>query len=125
MKVATIIVRMLMGALFVFASTAYFFDLVPQPPLEGDMKTFREGLDAAGYLMPTVKTVELLCGLAFLSGFFVPLASVVITPVIVNIVGVHVFLDPAGLPVAIFLVGANGFLAYRFRDTYRTLFRPS
>ena len=43
---------------------------------------------------------------------------------IVNIVGVHLFLAPEGLPVAAFLVLANGFLAWRHREAYRPLLRP-
>jgi uncharacterized membrane protein YphA (DoxX/SURF4 family) len=123
MKIATIVVRVLMGLLFLFASITYLFELITPPPPTGAMKTFSDGLDAAVYLMPTVKVVEVLCGLAFVSGKFVPLATVVIAPIIVNIVLVHAFLAPSGLPVALFLVAANGFLAYRFRDSYRGLLR--
>jgi uncharacterized membrane protein YphA (DoxX/SURF4 family) len=87
------------------------------------MKSFNDGLDAAVYLMPTVKVVELLCGIAFVSGRFVPLATVLIAPIIVNIVLVHAFLDPSGLPLGGFLVAAECFLAYQFRDSYSGLLR--
>ncbi|WP_339925073.1 DoxX family membrane protein [uncultured Cyclobacterium sp.] len=122
MKIATIIVRVLLGALFLISSVTYFLNLVPQPELTGAMKTFNEGLDASFYLMPSVKVIELVCGIAFISGRFVPLASVLIFPIVVNIVGVHVFLAPEGLPVAIFVLTANLFLAYRKRDHYKGLF---
>ncbi len=122
MKIAVIIVRILLGLLFLFASVAYFFDLVTQPELEGDMAIFNEGLAASRYVFPVIKTLELLCGLAFVSGFFVPLATVVIFPVSVNILLVHLLLDPAGLPVALFVILANLFLAYTCRNHYRSLF---
>ena len=121
---ATLIVRSLMGLVFVFGSVAYFFDLVEQPPMEGAIRTFNDGLDAAVYLMPTVKGIELVCGVAFLTGRFVPLATVLIAPIIVNILLVHAVLAPAGLPLAIFLVAANGFVAYGQRDRYRPLLVP-
>lgn len=98
------------------------FDLVPQPELEGDIRRFTEGLDSSGYMVPLVKIVELLCGLAFLSGFFVPLATVVIFPIVLNILLVHLFLDPAGLPIAGPLFLGNLFLAYACRNHYRSLF---
>ena len=123
MKIATLIVRVLMGLVFLFASITYFFGLIEPPPLTGDMKTFNDGLDASVYLMPTVKAFELLCGIAFVAGRFVPLAVVVISPIIVNIVLVHAFLAPEGLPLAVFLVLANAFLAYQHRDVYKPLFR--
>lgn len=124
MKIATAIVRVLMGLLFLFASITYWFKLIEPPPLTGAMKTFNEGLEASVYLMPTVKLVELLCGAAFVVGRFVPLATVLISPIIVNIVLVHGFMAPEGLPVAAFLVFANGFVAYQNRDAYKPLLRP-
>src|SRR5262245_10885941 len=75
--------------------------------------------------MPTVKIIELLCGLAFVSGRFVPLATILISPIIVNIVIVHAFMAPEGLPVALFLVFANSFLTYIHRDTYKPLLKCS
>jgi uncharacterized membrane protein YphA (DoxX/SURF4 family) len=123
MKITVTIARVLMGLLFLFASITYLFKLITPPPLTGDMKIFNDGLMASGYMMPTVKVIELLCGLAFVTGFFVPLAAVVITPVIVNIVLVHAFLAPEGLPVAAFLVVALLFIAYYHRDSYRPLFK--
>lgn len=123
MKIATHIVRSLMGLLFLFASVTYFFKLITPPPPTGAMKTFSDGLAASGYLLPTVKALELACSLCFLSGRFVALAAVLIAPIIVNIVLVHAFLDPKGLPVALFLVLANGFVAYAHRDSYKPLFK--
>ncbi|MEQ6120968.1 DoxX family membrane protein [Reichenbachiella sp. MALMAid0571] len=121
MKITTIIIRVLLGLLFVFASATYFLNLVPQPELTGDMKTFNEGLDASGYIMPLVKAIELICGIAFVTGRFVPLATVVIFPIVVNILGVHAFLAPEGLPVAIFTLLATLFLAYINKDHYQGL----
>ena len=123
MRIAMILVRSLMGLLFVFASVTYLFKLITPPPPTGAMKVFNDGIEASRYLMPTVKVIELVCGLAFLSGRFVPLASVVIAPIIVNILLTHVFLGPEGIPLAVFLVLANGFVAYYHRDRYRPLFR--
>ena len=87
------------------------------------MKVFNDGVQASVYLMPTVKVIELVCGLAFLSGRFVPLASVLIAPITVNILLTHVFLGPEGIPLAVFLVLANSFVAYYHRDRYRPLFK--
>jgi uncharacterized membrane protein YphA (DoxX/SURF4 family) len=123
MKIATVIVRVLMGLVFLFASITYFFGLIEPPPVTGALKTFDDGLNAAVYLLPTVKAFELLCGTAFVVGRFLPLAVVVISPIIVNIVLVHAFLAPAGLPLAVFLALANAFLAYQHRDVYKPLFR--
>lgn len=121
MKIAVIIVRVLMGLLFLFSSVTYFFNLIPIPPMEGDMKTFSEGLAASGYLMTLIKVTELICSLALISGFFVPLALVILFPIVVNIFFVHLILVPENMPVAIFLLLASLFLAYAKRDHYKGL----
>jgi putative oxidoreductase len=124
MKYVMIIVRTLMGLLFLFGAVAYFFNLVTPPPLEGAMKTFNEGLAASGYFFTLLKVTELVCGLLLITGRFVPLALVILSPIIVNIFFVHALLDRTGLPVAIFLVLANFFLAYFYRDAFKPLLTP-
>jgi putative oxidoreductase len=121
MRKAVIVVRTLMGLMFLFASITYLFKLFTPPPLEGAMKTFNDGLEASVYMMPTVKVIELLCGIAFVTGLFVPLAVVVIFPIIVNIVCVHIFLAPEGMAIAISLLLADLFLVYYYRDKYKPL----
>jgi putative oxidoreductase len=123
MRIALLVARSIMGLLFLFASITFLFKLMTPPEPTGALKIFTTGLEASIYLMPTVMIVELICGIAFLSGRFVPLAAVLISPIIVNIFFVHVFLAPEGLPVAIFLVLANSFVAYSHRDSYKSLLK--
>jgi putative oxidoreductase len=121
MKIAMIIVRTLTGLLFLFASVTYFFNLIPVPEVTGPIKTFNEGLAASGYFLTLLKITELVCGLLLVSGRFVPLALVIIAPVVVNIFMVHVFLDRTGLPIAIPLVLAVAFLGWYYRGNFRGL----
>jgi putative oxidoreductase len=121
MKITTVIVRTLMGLLYLFASIVFLFKLMPQPELTGANKTFMDGIMASVYLMPFIKITELICGLAFVTGFFVPLATVVIFPVTLNILFCNIFISPEGLPMAIPLLLANLFLAYVYRDKYKPM----
>lgn len=121
MKIAVIIVRTLIGLLFLFASVTYFLNVAPPPEMTGRPKEFMEGLEASGYIMPVVKVFELLCGLAFVSGRFVALAVVVIFPIAVNILLVHAILLPEGLVIAIPLFLAILFLAYVEREKYKPM----
>lgn len=123
MKIATAIVRLLMGLMFLFASVVVLFKLMPQPEPTGNVKVFMDGIAATGYLMTLIKVTELVCALAFLSGFFVPLAVVVIFTVIVNILMFHLFLEPAGLPVVILLILGDLFLAYCYREKYKSMLK--
>lgn len=121
MKIAIIVTRVLLGLLLVFSSVMVLFNLAPQPELHGNMKILMEGFVASVYIIPVVKVLELLCGIAFLAGRYVALAAVVIFPIVVNIVLVHVFVSTEGLPMAIFLLAANLFLAYAYRKNYEGL----
>jgi len=128
MKIAMIIVRTLLGLLFVFASVTfflmYYFKLFPMPEMQGTVKTFNEGLGSVGYFFPMLKILELLCGIALLVGRYVPLALVVLAPIVVNIFMFHALIDPTGIPVAIFVLLAELFLAYYYRAAFRPLFQP-
>lgn len=119
MKIATIIVRVLLGLLFTFSALAYFFQWVQPPEMEGPIVAFNEGLAASRYLLPLVKSLELGCGVVFIIGRFVPLATLLILPISVNIFLVHVFLAPEGLPIALFVILANLFLVFACHRHYR------
>ena len=122
MKIAGLIVRILIGLLLLFASISYFLHLIPEPPLKGDMKLFNDGIKASGYLMPLVKTVELLCGISFVTGKFNKLTFIILMPISINIICTHIFLAPEGIPVAAFLFLSNVFLIYTKWDSYKGLF---
>ncbi|HEX8638796.1 MAG TPA: hypothetical protein VF692_12075 [Pyrinomonadaceae bacterium] len=124
MKIAVIVVRISIGLMFLMASITYFLNLAPPPELTGDAKTFTEGLAASGYVMPVVKFIELLCGLAFISGRFVALAIVVIFPIAVNILLTNLFLMPGGLPIVIPLCLGILFLAFTYIENYKPLLIP-
>ncbi len=121
MKIAVIIVRVLMGLLFIFGSVAYFLKLGGEPQMEGNLKTYFDGLNASVYFLPLLKITELVCGIALVAGRYLPLALVILAPIIINILFVHIFLVRTGLPVTIFLVLANLFLAYANRDKFKPL----
>ena len=121
MKVAIIIVRLLMGLMFLFASIVVLFHLMPPQEMKGNAKLFMDGLVATGYFMTLLKVTELVCGLAFVVGRFVPLATVVIFPITLNILLYHAFVDPEGLTVAIPLMLGNLFLAFACRRNYKML----
>ncbi len=119
----TIAVRSLMGALFLFGSVAYFAQLVPEPELTGNMKVFNEGLKASQYLMPLAKAIELVAGIALLTGQFVPLAILLLSPIIVNIFFIHTFLDTTNFAVGLVLVIINSYLGYVHWDRFKEIFR--
>lgn len=114
------IVRILLGALFLFGGIAFFF--TTPPPLTGDMALFFQGLAASKYFFILLKGTEIAIGLLLVSGCYVPLALVVLAPIAVNILMVHVFLDRSGLPMALGIAAAWAYLAF-FSPGYSPVIR--
>jgi putative oxidoreductase len=123
MKIATIIIRTILGLLFLYTSVSYFLHLNPEPASTGEFKAFQLGLVASMYLLPLAKGVELLCGLAFVTGKFTTLANLVILPVTLNILLINYFLTPENLPLAIFVFVGNIFLIFSHWENYKGLFK--
>ena len=122
MKIAIIIIRTLIGLLFLFTSIGFFLKLFPEPEITGNFKAFQVGLVASTYLIPLAKSIELLCGLSFVSGEYVTLANLLILPVTVNILFINFFLTPEGIPIALFVFFGNLFLIYSHWSNYKGLF---
>ena len=124
MKIATIIVRVLLGALMLFASISYFFNLAEQPAPTGDMATLMGGLMASKYMFPFVKSIELIAGLMLVSGKFVKLGTLLLLPISVNIFLIHTVTQVSDLPVAIFVLVANVFLIYAYWNVFKEIVKP-
>lgn len=122
MKIATHIIRTLIGLLLLFASVSFFLKLVPEPVTTGDFKAFQVGLVASAYLMPLAKGLELLCGLAYVTNRFVTLANLIILPITINILLINIFLSPENIPLGLFIFLGNLFMIYRHWDNYKPLF---
>lgn len=115
--------RILLGLVFFVFGLDGFLHFVPQPtepPSEAAM-AFAVGLIKSGYMFPLLKGTEVAVGALLLANRFVPLALVVIAPVIVNIFAFHAFLAPSGLAIASALVALELGLAWAHRSAYRPL----
>lgn len=108
-----LITRLLLGFVFFAAGVAGLLNLAPPPAeLPANLRAFMDGMLAAHYFFPLVKGTETVCGLLLLTGQFVPLALVVLAPIIVNIFLVHAFMAPAGLVTALVVGVLEIYLAF-------------
>jgi putative oxidoreductase len=101
MKIAVLIARILLGLLFTVFGLNGFLHFIPQPPPTGLAGQYIGALFMSHYLV-TVFLLQLIGGVLLLANRFVPLALVLLGPVIVNIVLFHACLAPEGLPMAFF-----------------------
>ena len=123
MKTAVLIARILLGVIFVVFGLNGFLQFLPQPDMPQAAIAFFGGLAAGRHMLPLIFATQLVGGTLLLVGM-VPLAVVILTPVIVNIVSFHIFLAPGGLPLAIVVAALALFLAWTHRAAYRPLFAP-
>jgi putative oxidoreductase len=110
--------RLFVGLVFTVFGLNFFLHFLPMPPAPPRALSFAGALMASGYLFPLLKTTEVAAGLLLLSGRFVPLALAVLAPIVINIVGFHLFLAPAGAALPLVLLAAELYLAWSYRAAF-------
>jgi hypothetical protein len=115
--------RLALGLLFFVLGINGFLNFLPMPPHEGGAGAFLGALAATGYMFPLIKGTEVVAAIFLLSNRFVPLALVLLAPVIVNISMFHLLLEPA-LPLVATLLGLEFFLAWSYRAHFRSVLAP-
>jgi len=110
---ATLAARILLGLIFFVFGLNGFLNFIPAPAeMPEKVMTFMNGIMATGYFLPFLKGTETICGLLLLVGAFVPLALVVLAPIVLNIFLFHAFLEPSGLPLAVVIGGLMVYLSF-------------
>jgi putative oxidoreductase len=122
MKIAALIARFLLGLLFLVFGLNGFLHFIPAQPLHpGTAGQFLGALFASHFLL-VVSALQAAGGVLLLVNRYVPLALVLLGPVIVNIFFFHLLMDKRGLPVAIVVVILWGILAFRHRQYFSGIF---
>src|SRR5580700_10635442 len=112
MKIASLIPRLLMGLIFFVFGLNGFLNFIPAPPPTGLAGQFA-GILFTSHLYIVIFVVQTIGGLLLLVNRFVPLALILLGPVIVNIFFVHLFIAPSGRPLAIVVVALWVIVAMR------------
>ena len=110
--------RLTLGLIFFVFGLNGFLHFIPQPPPTGPGLAFAGGLMAVGYFFPLLKGIEVAVSLLLLSNRFVPLALAVLAPIVVNILAFHLFVAPAGLPLALLILALEIGLARANRAVF-------
>ncbi|POS02725.1 hypothetical protein Q361_10236 [Flavobacterium croceum DSM 17960] len=123
MKIATIVVRLLLGGMMLFASISYFFGLIDQPKPTGDLATLMAGFVASKYIFPVAKTVELISGITLVTGKFMKIGTIILLPITINIFLIHLMVTKTDIAMATAILFANLFLIYANWNSYKHLFK--
>jgi putative oxidoreductase len=121
MKIAALIARILLGLVFVVFGLNGFLNFMKGPLPSGVAGQFLGALIQSHFVL-VVSAVELAGGALLLANRYVPLALVLLGPVIVNIFFYHLLMDRSGLIIAIVVVILWGLIALRHRQYFSGLF---
>jgi hypothetical protein len=97
MKSVTLFARILLGLIFLVFGLNGFLHFIPQPPAAGLAGQYFGVLTASHYMV-LVFLLQVVGGALMLTNRFVPIALVLLGPVLVNILLFHLLMAPAGLP---------------------------
>lgn len=121
MKIATLIARVLLGLLFLVFGLNGFLHFIPMPPPTGLAGQYMGALYVSHYLV-FIFLVQVIGGALLLVNRFVPLALILLGPVLVNILLFHSFMAPAGLPLALVTTVLWGLVFYGVRRAFAGVF---
>ena len=121
MKIATLIARILLGLLFLVFGLNGFLHFIPMPPPTGLAAQYMGALYVSHYLV-FIFLVQVVGGALLLANRFVPLALILLGPVLVNILLFHSFMAPAGLPLALVTTVLWGLVFYAVRRAFAGVF---
>jgi putative oxidoreductase len=98
MKIVSTIARYLLGLMFTFFGLNGFLHFIPQPPLTQPLAIEFLTAVSTSHFAAFFFAVQLLGGLLLLSGFFVPLALILLAAELYNILAFHLTILPGIAP---------------------------
>lgn len=121
MNIAKTGARVILGLIYFVFGLNFFFQFLPQPPSTEAMSSLTGAIFMSGYLFQFIKITEIIGGALLLLNLFTPLALVILAPITLNILIMHAFLDPAGLPVGLVLTVVHIALGYFYFDKFKPM----
>lgn len=122
MKIVTLIARLLLGLIFVVLGLNGFLNFLSMGPMPTGLAGQFIGALVLSHYFWVVAALQIAGGALLLVNRYVPLALVLLGPVIVNIILYHVFLNPSGAPLAALVVILWGIVFYSQRQYFSGIF---
>ncbi len=119
MRILKTIPAYLLAFLFIFSSINFFYPIVPTPKLSGKTLTFFNLFGDSGY-MAVVKVFEIIGSLLILIPSKRALATLILTPIAVNILLFEVLV--VGTPgIGVAVIAMLVYVIYQEKDKFKAL----
>jgi len=117
MKIGSTIARYLLGLLFLTFGLNGFLHFIPMPSPTRVAAQFLGALFVSRYY-EVLFLLQIVGGALLLANRYVPLALTILGAIIFNILGIHIFMAPAGLPLAVVVTVLWLLTASRVRSAF-------
>src|SRR5882762_9698815 len=122
MKIVTLIARLLLGLIFYVLGLNGFLNSPNMGPMPSGFAGQFIGALALSHYFWVVAALQVAGGALLLVNRFVPLALVLLGPVIVNILLYHLFLNPSGIALAVVVTILWFVVFYAHRQYFSGIF---
>jgi putative oxidoreductase len=121
MKIATLIVRILLGLMFTVFGLNTFFHFLPMQMPPGDAGTLMTIMFSHGWFT-FIGALYVIAGVLLLIGRYVGIALTILGPIVVVILLYHFTLMHQGIGMALFTAAMEVFLIYAYRHHFGDIF---
>jgi len=135
-KIAVIVIRLVLGSLFVYAGVQKFIPK-ERPKTEASaevpdnvkkIRNYIGGMKQTGYFWPMLGVVEMLGGLLIATHFYSLLGAVLLVPVTLNIFLFHIFRTPGdvgeNLLAGLYLLANIFLIGYHYQPLKTVFLKP-
>ena len=125
--IGILILQVLYGGFFILMGLNGFFHWFSpggdQPPTNPEATgAFWGGITASGYMSNLIFATQAASGFFIATSRMSAFGLILLSPVLVNIVGYHLYVEPNGLQMALGLSAVHLVLAWCHRKSYQPLF---
>ncbi len=124
MKTTLKIITALFGFFWLTFGLNNFMHFFPIPAPSQAGANFMQALESTGYVLPLVYAAQVISGLMLLARRFVPLALLLLAPVIANILLYDIFLNPSGLVTGGVIGALYAAVLFDHRQKFIPLLKP-
>ena len=121
MTTLTTVARIILAVFLIVLGSNGFFNFLPYPEMSDSANAFMGAINSAKFIFPLIGLVEIISGFMLLTKKAVPLALILVFPILINAMIFHISLNQEGMLFATICFLCNILLIYHHRKSYSIL----